>query len=367
MSSGNRRPERAGGISPRILEDSLLWLPGIKSIRLGNTMSKIKIEEKSKNIGVVGFSMFRILFCTILGLFFSACLISPTPPSPEIVPGIYLQSGYEFYHWKEGLRLMIWHDGSKTSGCESSTNNQKFILQCYAQSDDYRVDWYVETTDGESAQFSINAQPYNLADGTLFIITNSGEDTNVKQLKRDLSKVAANTEAVIEFGLADPVVWDFIQSSSKLVDCISFSYSSQGDTTEADIADARNALIDFFSYLKAGEYELASDLYGGSYSVMQDHNPDVDSDDHAALFRNACLINGAQCLEIRKATLSDQPSAYEFRFVVEFSNDDGSLFTRTPCCGENSIDAQIQTEFIYTTRLDCMGKYHILEMPVYLP
>jgi hypothetical protein len=179
--------------------------------------------------------------------------------------------------------------------------------------------------------------------------------------------VAPDAEEVIGFARSDPAVWDFIQSSSQLKDCISSSYSSQVDPSEADIVDARNALIDFFSYLKAGDYELASDLYGGSYSVMQDQNPDLNPDDHAALFRNACLINGAQCLEIQQITFLDQPSPHEYRFIVKFSNEDGSLFRSGPCCGEESIDGPIQSEFIYTTRLDCTGKYHILEMPVYLP
>ena len=111
----------------------------------------------------------------------------------------------------------------------------------------------------------------------------------------------------------------------------------------------------------------AADLYGGSYDVMQDHNPDFDPDDHAALLRNACTINGAQCLEIRGATLKGQPSPTEYQFGVEFSNDDGSLFTPGPCFGDKNSDRPHQKEFIYTVRLECTGKYLTLEMPIYLP
>ena len=38
----------------------------------------------------------------------------------------------------------VWHDGTKSSGCASSTNDQSFVMQCHAVSrDNYRFDWSV--------------------------------------------------------------------------------------------------------------------------------------------------------------------------------------------------------------------------------
>ena len=60
-----------------------------------------------------------------------------------------------------------------------------------------------------------------------------------------------------------------------------------------DIEAAQQALISFFTYLHDGGYENAAALYGGTYSGLQDLNPGIAPDDHAALFKNACTVNGA--------------------------------------------------------------------------
>lgn len=130
---------------------------------------------------------------------------------------------------------------------------------------------------------------------------------------------------------------------------------------------ALQTLNDFFTYLQAGRYAEASLLYGGSYNVMRDHNPELDPDDYAALFHNACTINGAMCLKIRSAELWIKPSATEFRFMVEFENPDSSLFVLGPCCGDTNPSQPQQKEFIYTVKRDDSGSYMVMEMPVYLP
>lgn len=312
----------------------------------------------------LGIRSFLIVHLVIL---ISACVNDP-PATPETIPGIYLQTGYEFYRWEESLVLMIWHDGIKSSICESSTDHTRFSMKCHAISvDGHRFEWYLKTSDGETADFSINDQSFDLTEGNLFIIAIPGGELSISQFKRDLSKVAAFAEEVIEFGLADHAVRDFIQNQAKIKDCISSYDTSRRTPTDMDVVAARKALIDFFSYLHAGEYELAADLYRGSYRVMQDQNPGIDPEDHAALFQNACTINGAQCLEIRNATLIDQPSPAEFVFAVEFMNDDNSLFIQAPCCENSHENISRQNEFIYTTRLECTGKFRVLELPIYLP
>jgi hypothetical protein len=122
----------------------------------------------------------------------------------------------------------------------------------------------------------------------------------------------------------------------------------------------------FFKLLHAGEYGRAAAYYGGDYEVMRDHNPGIPPDDYAALFDNACTINGAQCLEIRQVTLLDQPSNVEWRFAVQFTNEDGSLFSLGPY-GEDDPEGEPQDEFIYTVKIECTGKYLVREPPVYLP
>lgn len=306
----------------------------------------------------------------LLGFILSTCSQAEILPDPETVSGVYVHAGYEYYRWEEGLRVMIWHDGIPHLSCSSFTNGQ-YEVECLGESiGNLTVKWRLETKDGKTAKFTISGKPFNLSAGNLFVIQSSSGGLDVKQLKRDLSDVQADAGSVTEFGLSDPTILELIQISSKigerLSDCVSAT-APEDDSNVPDLESAQQTLILFFSLLNDGEYEQAANLYGGMYDSLQDLNPKVNPNDHAALFKNACTVNGAQCLEVRQATLLDQPSPAEFRFVVEFSNEDGSLYSRGPCCGDDNANNSAQTEFIYTVRLACTGNYQVLELPVFGP
>jgi dipeptidyl aminopeptidase/acylaminoacyl peptidase len=131
---------------------------------------------------------------------------------------------------------------------------------------------------------------------------------------------------------------------------------------------ALQSLMNFFRYLKAGQYAEASQLYGGSYEPLIDSNPGLEPGDHAALLRNACTVNGFQCLRVRSAHLQDQAaSGAEFQFKVEFSTPEGELFVRGPCCGASETDMPWQSEFTFSVVRSEDGVYRVQELPVYVP
>ena len=131
---------------------------------------------------------------------------------------------------------------------------------------------------------------------------------------------------------------------------------------------AHQALTEFFEHLSAGRYEEASQRYGGSYQVLIDNNPTLDPQDHAALWRNACMANGFQCLSVRSAHLNEQvASQAELRFLVEFSTPDGELFVRGPCCGASETDMPPESEFLFAVGLNEDGEYRVQDLPVYVP
>jgi hypothetical protein len=310
-----------------------------------------------------------ILIC--LGFILSACSQGKAFPEPETASGVYVHSGFEYYRWEEGLQVMIWHDGINHLSCSSSTNGQ-YEIECLGESmDAHTFAWRLVTKDRKIAQFIIDDQPFDLGEGSLFIINSSSGETEVTQLKRDLGNVQADAGSVTEFGLSDPDILAFIQTTSEIrdyiSDCISSSTFPSKISDEFRIETAKDVLMTFFKLLHEGKYSRAENYYGGDYEVMWDLNPSIAPDDHTALFRNACTVNGAQCLEIRKITFQNQPSPAEFRFFVEFSNEDGSLYSRDPCCGDDDPNHVDQTEFIYTVRLECTGNYKVLELPVFGP
>jgi hypothetical protein len=302
-----------------------------------------------------------------LAIMLSSCLTDSQSLEPDMASGVYINFGYEFYRWEGGPALMIWHDAIELTDCGSKTYRQSYEMECRTVSKDHQsFDWQYTTVDGNSVEFSINDQPYHLVDGNLFLITSWGGETVVRQLQRDLSGVQPRSEGVIDFGLSDPAILELMQIPADIENCVSSSTIPEGRKVLAEIESARGALVDFFAHLHAGEYAQAAALYGGEYDLLWEHNPGIDPIDRAALFQNACTVNGAQCLEVRRSKLIERPSPAEFRFVVQFSNDDGSPLPICPCCGGAGEESN-QTDFIYNVRLVCTGDYLVMELPVYMP
>ena len=126
-----------------------------------------------------------------------------------------------------------------------------------------------------------------------------------------------------------------------------------------DLEQARESLFSYLSLLHAGRFAEAVNLYGGSYDILRDWNPAVDPNDYAALFENGCAVNGLKCLDVAGILLKEAVSSHEFKFVVEFINEDGSLF-------ESGPETSPQSQFIYTVmKVDV--RFLIQDLPVYVP
>jgi len=139
-----------------------------------------------------------------------------------------------------------------------------------------------------------------------------------------------------------------------------------GEKGEEAQRKARDALIAFFDLLHEGRYAEAVRYYGGSYEVLRDWNPTVPEDDYATLFRMGCMVNGLQCLRIRRIVREERVSSRGFKFVVEFMNEDGSLFVRGPCCGATEAEMPPQSQFTFTV-VKVGDRFLVQELPVYVP
>ncbi|UCC87111.1 MAG: hypothetical protein JSV81_20030 [Anaerolineales bacterium] len=158
-----------------------------------------------------------VLLIALLLATFSACSPKSTPPGPDTTAGAIEQAGYAFYRWEEGLALMIWHDAiaAYMSSGSGSTASPVYELKSYAETQDgRRVDWELQTSDGKTAQFMIDNTGYDLSKGTLFIITTKNDQTEVRQLFRNLSDVQPNRESCLAFARSDPDLASFINDTT---------------------------------------------------------------------------------------------------------------------------------------------------------
>ena len=154
-----------------------------------------------------------------------------------------------------------------------------------------------------------------------------------------------------------------------LIGCVSQSTNTAQFTQTAlpsTASEAQAVLIKFFELLNTKQYTEAASLYSGSYEGLQDNNPSVDPSDHAKLLANACEINGHKCLLARTAIFKELRGD-KYVFQVEFSNPDGSLFVRGPCCGANETDMPPESQFEYGVARNADGKFLVMELPPYVP
>ena len=132
------------------------------------------------------------------------------------------------------------------------------------------------------------------------------------------------------------------------------------------MAEAHDVLVDFLTLLQEKKYAEAVPLYGGEYEALQVFNPEIDPDDHLALWTWACDNLLLQCLEVRSATFKElRGDSYVFQ--VEFNNPDGSLFVRGPCCGASETEMPPVSQFEYLVSRDADGRFVVMNTPPYVP
>jgi hypothetical protein len=133
----------------------------------------------------------------------------------------------------------------------------------------------------------------------------------------------------------------------------------------SDPEAARQALTAYFEALRRGDWAKIIELYGGSYEWLQGNNPGVSPDDYPGLFAAGCRYNGLLCgLQPGRFIKGEVISPTEFKFTLEFTNPDGSLFKLGPCCGEEG--ASPVTQFEYTI-IRSGDQFLVQELPVYVP
>lgn len=130
--------------------------------------------------------------------------------------------------------------------------------------------------------------------------------------------------------------------------------------------EAYDVLINFLTRLHAKNYTDAVPLYGGEYEQLQVFNPEIDPDDHVALWGWACDNQLLRCLEVRSATFKELRGD-SYIFQVEFSNSDGSLFVLGPCCGANETEMPPVSQFEYTVSRNADHRFVVMDTPPYVP
>jgi hypothetical protein len=115
------------------------------------------------------------------------------------------------------ISLLVWSDltdGPIGQGGESALFGSTICKGFASSADGRRIDWEWKEPKAKGGDFQINRTPYDLANGTLFLVSTRGGKVRVTQVDVDLSKVQSDKQGFEAFAKNEPTVARFIAESS---------------------------------------------------------------------------------------------------------------------------------------------------------
>ena len=237
--------------------------------------------------------------------------------------------------------------------------------------EEQEVGWYAWSPEGKQLAFTIDQNPCVPAQGSEE--SKSGTSIRILDLDSDAVQTLTNFDPrnLVVRGWDDPTALKVFSNGEELLLQIDSGSLLPDPAQEASavLEDYLNSLAFGGSGLGYYTYEQAAELYGGSYDGLIDLNPEVDPGSHAALLRNACEVNGFQCLRLHEVlssrTMLGPDGSYEIHLTIQLEDPSRVIFLTGLCCG--SGDAPPQTEFDFTVRRSADGTFQVLDLPPYVP
>ena len=125
--------------------------------------------------------------------------------------------------WGEGMAYVVWTDRREIWGgggkAERTTSKAHAEYQAFqTPSDGPRVEFQYEmneSTEGRQGKITINGVAYDLAKGSLFLVSTKGREPAVSQLNRDTLKLKPGKESLDALGKNDSEVKAFFTMAKK--------------------------------------------------------------------------------------------------------------------------------------------------------
>ena len=166
-------------------------------------------------------TMLRMMPLLGMLLALSACAGKTTPPGANMIFGTLIEpegfgGSYTLLQWKEGLSISLIDDsrGAHQSSGSGSTEDPVWRGQgSIGIQNGQHITWRVQTSDGKTAQFYIDEQPYDLAQGTLFLIKTNSDSPQITQQQSRHQGTCSDDESCQRLLKQDPAVLQFIQET----------------------------------------------------------------------------------------------------------------------------------------------------------
>jgi hypothetical protein len=113
------------------------------------------------------------------------------------------------------ILFVVWVDVPDAFGSGGSDARHAFYSAYFQPPGGGRVGWEAETTNGADVSLTLNGARYDLAAGRLFLLTTRAGQAQVRQLKRDLSRLRPDTGDFKKLAMEDKDIARFIAAAEK--------------------------------------------------------------------------------------------------------------------------------------------------------
>lgn len=128
----------------------------------------------------------------------------------------------------------------------------------------------------------------------------------------------------------------------------------------------KRTLINFFNYLEKGDFDNAVKLFHqDDWEQLNSFSVPSEQGNKAKVLENYCNAVGT-CMKAEVLSVTAKKSKVQYFLVVQFIQDDGSIYVFGPCCGATEEEMPPQKQFIFEVKkID--GDYKVVTPPLYRP
>jgi hypothetical protein len=121
------------------------------------------------------------------------------------------KTSVDYVRSNRGIALVIWWDGVGAAEGGSDESNAR---GSYSPTKDKRIEWQWKGAKHKGGDFKIDGKPYDLAKGTLILVSTKDTKVQVTQLDVDLSKLEPDKKGFEALAKEQPKVAKFIAEVS---------------------------------------------------------------------------------------------------------------------------------------------------------
>jgi hypothetical protein len=114
--------------------------------------------------------------------------------------------------WNGENAFVVWADTSSSGDNAHTTDRGASYSGHFVAKDGRRAEYHCDTTDGKTGVLTLDGRGYDLAQGTLFLVSTAGPKTRALHLNRDVRTLKVTPDAFWKLADGDKEIAEFFSA-----------------------------------------------------------------------------------------------------------------------------------------------------------